>query len=165
MQLKIRQNGDKCLREKSQDLLEITSAERMIFEVMIETMYKAKGVGLAASQVGINKRFFVADIGDGPMVVINPEILRTKGSETIEEGCLSVEKETVAIKRPKEILVKYLDENNKKVETWYRDLTARVFLHEIDHLDGKLIIDYAKLEDNIEFQKQHRVQVNKKEQL
>ena len=141
--LKIRLYGDPVLRKKSTPLKEVTAAERLLIESMIETMHELKGIGLAAPQVGINQRILVVDIGDGPVVVINPIIVKKSGANVLEEGCLSIPGVTVNVKRAQRIVVKYLDENNRTVERVYHDLLARVILHETDHLNGKLIIDYV----------------------
>ena len=141
--LKIRLYGDPCLRKKSIPVPEITASERMLIQSMIETMRRNKGVGLAAPQVGINQRIFVAETGEGLVVISNPKILKKAGSVVMEEGCLSIPGVTVKVKRPEKIWVKFLDENSQPVEENYEGLMARVFQHETDHLDGKLIIDYA----------------------
>ncbi len=141
--LKMRYCGNVCLRQKSEPIGEIGPSERVLIEAMIEKMHQEKGVGLAAPQVGINQQIFVVDIGLGPVVVINPRIIKRAGSEWQEEGCLSVPGVTVNVKRPKEIRVRYKDENNQEVEQDLFDLMARVFMHENDHLNGKLILDYA----------------------
>lgn len=143
--LKLRIYGDPCLRKKSTEVSEVGFAERMLIQSMIITMHKNKGVGLAAPQVGVNQRILVADIGNGPLAIINPQIVKRSGSGVIEEGCLSIPGITVKIKRPQKILVKYRDENNRLMEKAYEDLMARVIQHETDHLDGKLIVDYAGL--------------------
>lgn len=145
--LKIRLYGDPCLRKKSVPVKEAGSVERILIQAMIETMLKNKGVGLAAPQVGINQRIFVADIGEGPIAVINPKIVKKTGAMTMQEGCLSIPGVTVAVKRAKSIMVKYIDENNREIERRFDDLLARVILHETDHLDGKLIVDYASLSE------------------
>ena len=141
--LKIRLYGDPVLRKKSAPVKEISTSERLLIQSMLETMYEHKGIGLAAPQVGINQRILVADIGDGPIIVINPVIIKRSGAEVLEEGCLSIPGVTVKVKRPISIIVKYRDEDNKLVERAYHDLIARVILHETDHLNGKLIVDYA----------------------
>ncbi len=145
--LKVRLFGDPCLRKKSTRVTSIGPAERLLIKAMLATMHEYKGVGLAAPQVGINQRIFVADTGDGkgPVVVINPEILKRYGASYMEEGCLSIPGITVNIRRAQEVLVRYRDENNKEIENIFVDLMARVILHETDHLDGKLIIDHATL--------------------
>ncbi|HBG61477.1 MAG: peptide deformylase [Omnitrophica WOR_2 bacterium RIFOXYB2_FULL_38_16] len=148
--LKVRLDGDPCLRNISSPVDSVGPGERMLIRSMIATMYDQDGIGLAAPQVGINKRILVADVGDGPIAVINPCIVTTEGSCVLEEGCLSVPETTVIIKRPQKIKIKYTDEENEVIENEFDDLTARVLLHEIDHLDGKLIVDYKDLEENKE---------------
>ncbi len=143
--LKIRIYGDPILRQKAHPVKEVGPAERMLIASMIETMHEHKGIGLAAPQVGISEQIFVADIGEGPLVVINPQISQRSGSHVKEEGCLSIPGVVLKVKRPQKIRVKYLNENNKILEKEYSDLLARVILHETDHLKGKLIIDYASL--------------------
>lgn len=142
-QLKIRLNGDPCLRKISSTIKEASSVERLLIRSMLATMRHYKGVGLAAPQVGINQRVIVVDIGDGPIALVNPVILKQSGSWEMEEGCLSVPDRIIPIKRSQKVSVEYLDENNKIVKEEYVDLMSRVILHEVDHLDGKLIIDYA----------------------
>ncbi|MCB9772421.1 MAG: peptide deformylase [Candidatus Omnitrophica bacterium] len=143
--LNIRTYGDPVLRKKASAVLHVGSSERMLIKAMWVAMYENKGVGLAAPQVGISQQIFVADVGDGPIAIINPKILKKSGSEKMEEGCLSIPDIKLSIRRPKEILVQYTDENNQKIERHLTDLLARVFMHENDHLNGKLIIDYATL--------------------
>lgn len=141
--LKIRLYGDPCLRRKSVLVKTVGPGERLLIKAMLETMYEHKGVGLAAPQVGINEQMIVVDIGDGPLAVINPKIIKKSGSAKMEEGCLSIPGVTVNIKRPQKITVRYTDEQNKETERECSDLLARAILHEIDHLHGKLIVDYA----------------------
>ncbi|MCR4338245.1 MAG: peptide deformylase [Candidatus Omnitrophica bacterium] len=152
-QLKVRTYPDPCLRRKSQKVKAVGPGERLLIQSMITAMYAHKGVGLAAPQVGINQQIFVADIGQGPMAVINPQVVEQHGSTVLEEGCLSIPGVTVKIKRPKKILVKYMDEENTIVQREFSDLMARVFLHESDHLFGKLIVDYVGLRQKKEVQK------------
>ena len=141
--LKIRLYGDPCLRKKSIPVESIGPSERVLIESMIATMHEAKGVGLAAPHVGINQRLFVADAGDGPMVFINPKITRKAGAEVLEEGCLSIPVVTISIKRPQAIIVSYMDEQGRMKEIACEGLLARIIQHETDHLNGKLIVDYA----------------------
>lgn len=141
--LKIRTYGDPCLRRKSVPVKEVGAAQRILIASLIETMHQNKGVGLAAPQVGINEQIFVADIGEGPMAFINPQILKKRGSEVLEEGCLSIPGVLVDVKRPKTIVVQYMDEHNRKIKGEFTELLARVILHESDHLNGKLIIDHV----------------------
>ncbi len=152
--LKVRIYGDPCLRKKCVPVKKIGPSERMVINAMIETMHQAKGVGLAAPQVGISQRFFVLDIGDGPMVIINPEIIKKTGSSVFEEGCLSVPENTFMIERPEEITVRYMDENNQEMKLACDGLLARVIQHETDHLEGVLIVDYASDEEKAKFKEQ-----------
>lgn len=140
--LKIRLYGDPCLRQKSSEVKEVGPAERMLITSMIETMYAAKGIGLAAPQVGINRRIFVVDIGEGPIVFVNPKILKTEGEAVQEEGCLSIPDVHVQVSRPARIRITYRDEENQPQEAVFDALFARAIQHENDHLDGRLIIDY-----------------------
>ena len=143
--LKIRIYGDPILRRKASPVKAVGPAERMLIAAMLETMVEHKGIGLAAPQVGVSEQIFVADIGEGPLVVVNPQILQRSGSQLKEEGCLSIPGALVNVKRPQKIRVRYLNEDNQMMEQECSDLLARVILHETDHLKGKLIIDYASL--------------------
>ncbi len=142
-QLKMRYYGEACLRQKCAPVQEVGPSERFLIEAMIDKMHEEKGVGLAAPQIGINQQIFVADIGLGPLAVINPKILKRSGSEWMEEGCLCLPGITVNVKRARNISVRYVDENNQTVEREFDDLMARVFMHETDHLSGKLIVDHV----------------------
>ncbi len=141
--LKIRIYGDPCLRKKCAPVRKIGPSERMVIQSMIATMHQAKGVGLAAPQVGISQCFFVLDIGDGPMVIVNPRITKRSGSEVLDEGCLSIPEVNIMVTRPQKITIEYMDENNQMMTMTCDELLARVIQHETDHLDGKLIVDYA----------------------
>ena len=110
---------------------------------MFEMMYISQGIGLAAPQVGISKRAIVVDVGEGPMGLINPIIVEKKGSEVGKEGCLSLPEVMVEIKRAQWIKYRGLDREGKLVEREAEGLLARAIQHEIDHLDGRLILDYA----------------------
>jgi len=145
--LKVRIYDDPCLRAKSEPVEEIGPGERMLIQAMLAAMHEHKGIGLAAPQIGINRQIFVADIGDGPIAVINPKILKASGSDVMEEGCLSLPGIHVNVKRAGKISVRYMNEKGRTVEREYTELMARVFQHESDHLDGKLIIDYAGRKD------------------
>ena len=111
---------------------------------MLDTMYDAMGVGLAAPQVGILKRIVVIDIGEGPIVLINPEIIETAGEQTGEEGCLSVPGKSGLVTRPNYVKVRAYDEDMEEVEYEGEGLLARAFCHEIDHLSGKLYVDLVE---------------------
>ncbi len=154
--LKLRLYGDPCLRKKSAPVQKVGASERILIAAMLETMRQEKGLGLAAPQVGINQQIFVVDIGDGPIAVINPKILKRSGSHVQEEGCLSIPQVMVNIKRSKKITVEYTQANNEVVEKEFTDLLARVFLHENDHLHGKLIIDFVKGKERKELEEKLR---------
>ncbi len=140
--LTIRKYPDIVLRKKCQLLDGVGSSEQKLLDDMAMTMYATRGIGLAAPQVGISKSIAVVDAGKGLIKMINPKVLSKRGSSELEEGCLSVPQKCVNVKRAEEILVSYIDENARKCERSFRGLTARVVQHEIDHLNGKLIIDY-----------------------
>ena len=161
--LKLRIYGDPCLRKKSIPVKEVGVIQRKLIEAMIETMHDQKGVGLAAPQVGINEQIFVADTGDGPFVFVNPRIIKKSGSEILEEGCLSIPAVMVKIKRPTKVTVRYLNEFNQPVEEEYTELLARVIQHETDHLNGKLIIDYAGLGEKKKIKEQLKQIIEQKE--
>jgi len=160
-ELKIRIYGDPCLVKKSSAVKEVGPGERLLIQAMITTMHKNKGLGLSAPQVGINQRIFVVDIGDGPLALINPQILKKSGASLLEEGCLSIPGINVKIKRPEVILVKYLDENNNVGTKEYSNLMARVILHETDHLNGKLILDYVSKKERKKLEEQFQEYIEK----
>ena len=140
----IREYGDDVLRKKCRKVDEIDNRLLILIEDMKETMYDADGVGLAAPQVGILKRLFVIDIGDGPLVFINPEIIETSGTQTDEEGCLSLPGETKEVVRPNYVKARALNEKGEEFEIEAEELLARAILHEYDHLNGTLFIDRVK---------------------
>ena len=137
----IRVQGDSVLNKVCKEVKEMTPRTLMLIEDMIDTMYDAMGVGLAAPQVGILKRIVVIDVGEGPMVLINPEILETSGEQTGGEGCLSVPGKAGQVTRPNYVKVKALNENMEEVIYEGEELLARAFCHEIDHLDGHLYVE------------------------
>ncbi len=137
----IRTWGDPVLRQKVGDLQEIDGSVARLIQDMIETMNDAPGVGLAATQIGVFKRIFVYDIGDGPQAVINPYIVESSGEWVYEEGCLSVPGLSWPITRPNDVLLKGLDLDGNPVEREGSELLGRVFQHEVDHLDGILLIE------------------------
>jgi len=142
MVLNIRKYPDPILRKKCEAVKEINEEIKKIAQVMIETEKASQGVGLAAPQVGILKRIIIIRFEDGPRAFINPEILtRSRKKEVIEEGCLSFPGLYLKIKRPQEIEVKVLDINGQELKFKTKGLIARIFQHEIDHLDGILFID------------------------
>jgi peptide deformylase len=140
----IRINGDDILRKKSKRIDKIDKRLLELIDDMIETMYKADGVGLAAPQVGILKRLFVIDVydGEGPIVFINPEILETKGTQDGEEGCLSVPGVNEDVVRPNYVKVKATNEKGEEFILEGEELLARAVCHENEHLDGILFIDH-----------------------
>ncbi|HWB87809.1 MAG TPA: peptide deformylase [Acidimicrobiia bacterium] len=139
----IRTFGDPVLRMKTSPVTEITPAIRTMVQDMIETMYEAPGVGLAANQIGISKRIAVFDANDelGPRVMVNPEIIETAGEFEMEEGCLSVPGHWWEITRPGFCRVRALDLDGNEVEYAGDGLIGRVLQHEVAHLDGGLLID------------------------
>ena len=136
--------GDEILRKQCREVSEVTDRIKMIMEDMLETMYEQHGVGLAAPQVGILKRIVVIDVGEGPLILINPVIVETSGEQTGEEGCLSVPGKAGVVTRPDHVKVKTLNENMEEVLIEGEELLARALCHEIDHLDGKLYVDLAE---------------------
>ncbi|MFH1245483.1 MAG: peptide deformylase [Candidatus Omnitrophota bacterium] len=149
--LEIKKYPDKILRIKSKPVKEITGKEVTLLEQMLLAMRYFSGVGLAAPQVGVHQRIIVADIGEGAVQLANPEILEVKGTDQLEEGCLSVPCAHVKIERPYRVVLRGLNEKGKPVEIEAKGLLARVLLHEIDHLDGKLIVDYMSFLGKIRF--------------
>ncbi len=137
----IRVIGDEVLNKPCKPVKEMTDRTRTLIEDMIETMYDADGVGLAAPQVGVLKRVVVIDVGEGPFVMINPRVLETSGEQTGSEGCLSVPGKCGIVTRPNYAKVLAYNEDMEPVEIEGTELKARAMLHEIDHLDGKLYVD------------------------
>lgn len=140
----IRVQGDPVLTKKSRPVEQMTPRISELITDMLDTMYDAMGVGLAAPQVGILKRIVVIDIGEGPIVLINPEILETSGEQTGDEGCLSVPGMAGQVTRPNYVKVKAMDEDMNEVIYEGTELLARAFCHEIDHLDGKMYTDLVE---------------------
>ena len=140
----IRVEGDPVLTKKSRPVEEMTPKISELITDMLDTMYDAMGVGLAAPQVGILKRIVVIDVGEGPIVLINPEILETSGEQTGDEGCLSVPGMAGQVTRPNYVKVKALDVNMEEVIYEGEELLARAFCHEIDHLDGKMYTEVVE---------------------
>ena len=140
----IRVQGDSVLTKKSRPVDKMTPRIGELITDMLDTMYDAMGVGLAAPQVGILKRIVVIDVGEGPIVLINPEILETSGSPTGQEGCLSVPGKCGQVTRADHVKAKALNENMEEYEIEADGLLARCILHECDHLDGKLYVDLVE---------------------
>ena len=140
----IRLIGDTVLNKQSKEVKEMTPKIKILIEDMLDTMYDALGVGLAAPQVGVLKRIVVIDVspeGDSPSVLINPVILETSGEQTGEEGCLSVPGKSGTVTRPNYVKVKALNENMEEIIVEGTELLARALLHENDHLNGELYVD------------------------
>lgn len=139
----VREDGDEILRKKSRKVEVIDEKIKTLVDDMLETMYKYNGVGLAAPQVGILKRVVVIDLYDnnGPLVLINPEILKEKGEQEVEEGCLSFPNQFAKIIRPAEVTVKFQDIDGNEVKLKAKELLAQAISHEVDHLDGILFVD------------------------
>ena len=141
----IRKYGDDVLRKECREVEEIDKRLLVLIKDMLETMYDADGVGLAAPQVGILKRLFVIDIGDGPLVFINPEIIETSGKQIDEEGCLSLPGKMEEVMRPNYVRARALNEKGQEFEIEAEELLARAILHEYDHLNGTLFIDRVNI--------------------
>ncbi|MFH0762804.1 MAG: peptide deformylase [Candidatus Omnitrophota bacterium] len=154
--LKIRIFGDPALREKARPVKQVTAAHRDILSRMSRLMYDASGIGLAAPQAGISRQLIVVDIGTGLYKLINPTVVKKRGRQRLEEGCLSLPGVCIKVSRAKEVLVKALDEDGKPVAIEAKDLLACALQHEIDHLKGKLICDYAGFLDKVKIKKRLR---------
>ncbi len=141
----IREIGDEVLTKKCKEVTQMTERTRELIGDMLETMYEANGVGLAAPQVGILKRIVVIDVtGEDPHVLINPRIVETKGEQTGPEGCLSVPGKSGIVTRPDYVKAVALDINLQPIELEGTELLARAICHELDHLDGHLYVEKAE---------------------
>lgn len=139
----IRRVGDPVLRMKAREVRKIGPSLRELVDDMLETMYDAKGVGLAAPQVGVSKRIIVLDVGRGPLALFNPELIRSEGEIVGTEGCLSVPGLVGEVKRAARVMVTGLDREGRRIWVEGEDLLARALQHEIDHLEGVLFLDRA----------------------
>ncbi len=149
MILPIRKYGDDVLRNPTEPVTEIDASIQQLIDDMIETMYAAPGVGLAANQVGVSKQLMLIDLSVGKRpgecyVFINPEIIETEGEITEEEGCLSIPDFVEVVTRPERVKLRFLDRNGEQREMWGEGLMARAMCHEIDHLRGTLFVDYLR---------------------
>jgi len=149
--LPIKKFPDNILRQKCVPIEKVSDRERELFEKMLFTMKYFCGIGLAAPQIGISEKIIVAALDDKIVKLANPLIIDTGGSEKMTEGCLSVPDAAVNVERPDRIIVKGLNEKGQNVEIEANGLMARVLQHEIDHLKGKLIIDYLHVLGKIKF--------------
>lgn len=145
---KIREMGDDVLTKVCKKVEKVTPRTKVLIDDMFDTMYDAMGVGLAAPQVGVLKRIVTIDVGEGPILLINPEIIETSGEQTGEEGCLSVPGKSGVVTRPNYVKVRAFDEDMKEIVLEGEGLLARAFCHEIDHLDGHLYVE--KVEGELE---------------
>ncbi len=142
----IRTYGDPVLKAATEEVTEIDGGLVDLVNAMVETMYAAPGVGLAANQVGISKRLFVYDVGDGPEVVVNPQIVESDGTWTYEEGCLSIPGVSFVIERPNAVHLVGRDLHGNEVSLEVDEFEGRVFQHELDHLNGVLMVE--RLDDD-----------------
>ena len=144
--LEIRLFGDPVLKQKAAEITDVTASVVRLSEDMLATMYEAPGLGLAATQIGVAKRLFVYDIGDGPHTIVNPTIFDARGEWVYDEGCLSIPGLYFELVRPKEIhLIGYdLDGNEVSIEA--DEILARAFQHELDHLEGTLLLEHLDKE-------------------
>ena len=147
MNRKIVRYGEIVLQQKAREVKNITAAEAQLVADMVETMYKAPGVGLAAPQVGVSQRIMVTDTSGGEkennlLVIVNPEIVATDGEQYEEEGCLSIPGFSEQVRRPKKVVIRGLDLDGREVVLEGQDLLARAFCHEMDHLNGILFLDH-----------------------
>jgi peptide deformylase len=149
----IRIIGDPVLKQRASDVTKVDGRFAKLVDDMFETMYDAVGAGLAAPQIGVQQRFFVYDWDDQPGVVINPVIVESRGEAAITEGCLSVPGLRWDIIRPAEILVRGYDLDGRELEFELDDFGARVFQHELDHLDGVLLVEHLTDEQRLEAKK------------
>ena len=139
----LRLEGDEILKKKSKEVENIDEKIQTLIDDMIETMHKYNGVGLAAVQVGILKRIITIDIYDetGPIVMINPVIIKTKGKHEMDEGCLSFPNQFAKVIRPEEVVAEYTDRDGKRMRVKAKELLAQAICHEVDHLNGEVFID------------------------
>ena len=147
MSYQIRVMGDPVLRQEAKSIENIDGRIVQMVDDMVPAMYQAEGIGLAAPHVGIQKRLFVYDIGEGPQTLVNPEIVDSDGEWTFEEGCLSVPGLSFEIIRPKEVHLVGRDLNGNEVSIEADELLARLFQHELDHLDGVLLLDHLERDE------------------
>ena len=141
---KIREIGDEVLRQECKDVKSMTLRTKILINDMLETMYDAMGVGLAAPQVGILKKIVVIDVGEGPVILVNPEIVESDGEQTGEEGCLSVPGKSGQVTRPNHVIVKALNEDMEEITVEGTELFARALCHEIDHLHGHMYVELVE---------------------
>lgn len=139
----LRLEGDEILKKTSREIEKIDEKLQILIDDMIETMHKYNGVGLAAVQVGVLKRVIVIDLYDdkGPIVMINPIIIKTKGEQEVDEGCLSFPNQFAKVIRPAEVVAQYTDREGKRMQVKAKELLAQAICHEVDHLNGEVFVD------------------------
>ena len=139
----LRLEDDDILSKKSREVEVIDDKLQILIDDMIDTMHKYNGVGLAAVQVGILKRVVVIDLYDdnGPIVLINPVILKTKGEHEVDEGCLSFPNKFAKVMRPEEVIAEYTDREGNRIKVKAKELLAQAICHEVDHLEGEVFIN------------------------
>lgn len=140
----IRVEGDPVLNKVCRPVKEMTDRTQILIDDMLDTMYEANGVGLAAPQVGVLRRIVVIDVGEGPIVMINPEIIEQDGEQTGQEGCLSIPDKAGIVTRPNHVIAKALDRDMQEYTIEGTELLARAICHELDHLDGHLYDELAE---------------------
>ena len=140
----IRIQGDPVLTKKCREINEMTPKIKELIDDMLDTMCEANGVGLAGPQVGVLKRIVVIDIGEGPVVMINPVILEKSGEQTGDEGCLSLPGKAGTVTRPNYVKARAFDENMEEYEIEGTELMARAICHELDHLDGHMYTEIVE---------------------
>ncbi len=138
---RIRTYGDPVLRQRADEIADIDGSVVALTGQMFPLMYDAPGIGLAATQVGVNRRLFVYDVGDDPQVLVNPVITESRGEWEFDEGCLSIPGLSLHIVRPKEVHITGYDLHGNEVSIEADELLARLFQHELDHLDGVVMLD------------------------
>jgi peptide deformylase len=148
--LEIRLFGDPVLKQKAAEITDVTESLVRLADDMLVTMYEAPGLGLAATQIGVQKRLFVYDIGDGPHTIVNPVVSDARGEWVYDEGCLSIPGLYFELVRPKEIHLTGYDLDGNEVSIEADELLARLFQHELDHLDGKLMLEMLDAEQRRE---------------
>lgn len=139
----LRYEGDEILSKKSREVEVIDDKIQILIDDMIDTMHKYNGVGLAAVQVGVLKRVVVIDLYDdkGPIALINPVILKTKGEQEVDEGCLSFPNKFAKVIRPAEVTAEYTDRDGKRIKVKAKELLAQAICHELDHLEGEVFVN------------------------
>lgn len=140
----IRLQGDPVLNKVCREVKEITPKLQVLIDDMLDTMYEAGGVGLAAPQVGVLRRIVTIDIGDGPVIMVNPILITSDGEQTDGEGCLSLPGKAGKVTRPNHVIVKAYDENMEEYEIEATELLARAICHELDHLEGHMYTELVE---------------------